>query len=408
MSDMSVSQWYGLMGIHPWHGMQLANSLIPLSSKCAGIVYEEAWHHADRAGRRQIREAIERAAHLCRLHTRRWPAPRFVEETIAFPAGAGRVSSDGRWLALLLPDADLIALGPPAETGAATVALTYADDDDDGLYETATATATVPAGTLAAEVVARFTDMDCGGFTPPDILPRAVAVSGTTATLTFDTWDLVRPVRYRGASTAPLDPGVNVAPGPDVCAAAVTVARRRADPTGTTLPAAAVVLTWETRPWPAWACCVGDATTDPAATAQAVARGVIRDARTGVIGIGEAAYDAATGTWAAACDWRACRPPDRVTVRYQAGVARDGTRMAEPWASVIARLAAADLGRGVCACDGANHALYDAQKDLSQTGATDDLYQAPADFTNPIGSRRGQIAAWRHFQQQQRLVGIAG
>jgi hypothetical protein len=73
---------------------------------------------------------------------------------------------------------------------------------------------------------------------------------------------------------------------------------------------------------------------------------------------------------------------------------------------IFAQLAAAELDRGVCACDGANHAIYDAQKDLSQIGATNDLYQAPDDFSNPLGSRRGQILAWRHLSQQQRLVGL--
>ncbi len=134
--------------------------------------------------------------------------------------------------------------------------------------------------------------------------------------------------------------------------------------------------------------------------AQAIARCAIRDAHNGIVAFGEASYDAVTQQWASVCDWRLCRAPDRVTIRYQAGGDRDDR--------VFARLAAAGLDRGVCACDGANHAIYDAQKDLSQTGATDDLYQAPDDFSNPLGSRRGQIAAWRHFSQQQRLVGIYG
>lgn len=413
MTGMSVSQWGELMGLHPWHLMQLANSLIPLNSKCSGLVYEQAWQNADRVGRAQVRQAIERAEQLCHQYTRLWPTPRFVETTVPYPQPGdlrfrrwADVGGDGRWLAVQLPDADIQALGPAAETGAATAALTYSDEDSDGLYETATATAAVPSGTLASEVVARFLAADCGPVTPPEITPRSVSVSGLLATLVFDTWDLVRPVRYQGAASGTLDPGTGAPPAATVCAPSVEVLRRRADPTGTSVATAAVVLTWETAPFPGWAWCCDGASSDPSAVAQAIARGVIRDARNGIVAFGEASYNAATGTWAAVCDWSHCRPPDRVTVRYQAGVARDGTRTAEPWAQVTARLASAELNRGVCACDGANHAIYDAQKDLSQTGATDDLYQAPEDFTNPIGSRRGQIAAWRHFSSAQRVVGL--
>ncbi len=255
----------------------------------------------------------------------------------------------------------------------------------------------------AEQVVARFLAADCGPVAPPEITPRSVSVSGVTATLIFDTYDLVRPVRYQGAASGTLDPGNGIAPAATVCAPSIQVLRRRTDPTGTTLDTAMAVLTWETTPYPAWAwCCgAGGTSSDPAAIAQAIARAVIRDAHNGIVAFGEAAYDTTTANWSAVCDWRHCRPPDRVTLRYQAGGA-DG------WGRVLAQLAAAELNRGVCACDGANHAIYDAQKDLSQTGASDDLYQAPDDFNNPLGSRRGQIAAWRFLSQQQRLVGVYG
>lgn len=396
---MSVSQWGSYMGLHPWHLMQLSNTLIPLNSKCSGLVYEHTWQNADRAGRVQIRQAIEEAERLMHQYSRVWPSPRYIEETIEGPFWS-RTNLSGQWLNVQLPDAEIVALGPPVESDNATESLTYSDEDGDGLYETATATATVTSGTTADQVVARFLAADCGPVEPPEIIPRSVTVSGTTTTLIFDTWDLVRPVRYQGAASGTLDPGNGAAPGATVCAPSIEVFRRRADPTGTTIDTAMAVLTWETTPYPWWAwCCGGGASSDPAATAQAIARAVIRDARNGIVAFGEASYNATTQEWAAVCNWAQCRPPDRVTIRYQAGGMAD-------WQRTLAGLAAATLNRGVCACDGANHAIYDWQKDLSQTGATDDLYQAPDDFSNPLGSRRGQIAAWRFLSQQQRLVGV--
>jgi hypothetical protein len=408
---MGVSEWYNFMGVHPWHGMQLSNALIPLNSKCSALVYEYAWQNADRAGRNEIRQAIEEAERLFHQYSRVWPSPRFVEVTLPYPPlGDTRytrffdVGGQGRWLNVQVPDAELIALGPAVESDNATEALTYTDEDGDGLFETATAIATVTSGTTASEVVARFLAADCGPVTPPEITPRSVEVSGVNATLVFNTWDLVRPVRYQGAASGTLDPGNGVAPAATVCAPSIEVFRRRADPTGTTIDTAMAVLEWETTPYPWWAwCCTptaGDAE-DPAAVAQAIARCVIRDAHNGIIAFGEAAYDSDTQEWQAVCDWRQCRAPDRITLRYQAG-GMDG------WQRTLAGLAAATVNRGVCACDGANHAIYDWQKDLSQTGATNDLYQAPDDFSNPLGSRRGQIAAWRFLSQQQRLVGLYG
>lgn len=406
---MSVSEWGNYMGLHPWHLMQLANTLIPLNSKCSGLVYESTWQNADRAGRMQIRQAIEEAERLMHQYSRIWPSPRFVETTLEYPPLGdtrytrwGDVGGQGRWLNVQLPDAELLALGPAVETNVQTLALTYSDADGDGLYETATtAVGVVASGTTEDEIVCRFLAVDCGPVESPEITPREVSVSGTNVTVVFDTWDLVRPVRYQGAASGTLDPGNGAAPAATVCAPSVQVLRRRSDPTGTTIATAMAVLTWETAPWPFWAwCCSGSgASTDPAATAQAIARAVIRDARNGIVGFGEASYNSTTGEWAAVCNWTHCRPPDRITVRYQAGGPSG-------WERTLAGLAAATLNRGVCACDGANHAIYDWQKDLSQTGATNDLYQAPDDFSNPLGSRRGQILAWRFLSQQQRLVGL--
>lgn len=404
---MSVSQWGSFMGLHPYHLMQLSNSLIPLNSKCSALVYESTWQNADRAGRVQIREAIAEAERIWHQYSRVWPYARFVETTLPYPPLGdtryirwGDVGGQGRWLNVQLPDAEILSLGPETETDVQTCVLVYTDEDNDNIFETATAAAVVTSGTTADQIVARFLAVDCGPVTPPEIVPRDVTVSGVNATIVFDTFDLVRPIRYQGVTIQALDPGNGVAPAATVCAPSVEVLRRRADPTGTTVDTAMAVLTWETTPYPWWAwCCTGaGASSDPAATAQAIARCVIRDARSGTVAFGEATYNTTTAQWEAVCDWSQCRPPDRVTIRYQAGGVRD--------ARIFAQLAAAELDRGVCACDGANHAIYDAQKDLSQTGATNDLYEAPEDFANPIGSRRGQIAAWRHLSNQQRLVGL--
>jgi hypothetical protein len=407
MSGLSLNYWRELLGFHPWHTFQFSNSLIPITSECNGLVYESAYVAADRAGRREIRTAIERAEQLVFQHASFWPSPRFSSVTIG-PERYGRYGSDGRWLSVTLPEGEIRALGAETETGANTVNVTYSDADSDDLYETATVTATVPSGTLASEVVCRFLAADCGPVAPPEIEPRSVSVSGTTATIVFDTWTLTRPVRYASPIQQSLDPGNGAAPGVTVVAQQIEVLRRRADPTGTTTDTAMALLTWETSPWPSWACCPsGGASYDPAATATAIARAVIRDAAAGIVAFGEASYNPSIAQWDAACNWSQCRPPDRITIRYQAGIPREGTRMREDWAVVVARLAAAELARPICACTSANKELDEWQTDLSRTGVGQmDLFQAPQDFDNPLGSRRGQVYAWRSIQRSQRVLGV--
>jgi len=416
MAGLSLNRWLALMGFHPWHSYQLSNSLIPINASCSTLMNEYDWQNADRAGRSSIRTALTRAEDLIRQYTLINPAPAYREVTLQYPTlGDTRfmrlldTGSDGRWLSVALPEGEIRCLGIPSDSTPDVPALVYTDEDSDGLFETATATATVPSGTTADEVIARFVAADCGPVSPPEVAPRSVDISGTTATVVFDTWTLVRPVRYVGAITQALDPGNGAAPAVTVCAPTIEIFQRHCDPTGTTVDTAMATLTWETEPWPAWGgCCQPSSNNsgDPAATATAVARAVIRDAGAGIVAFGQASYDASAQVWRSVCDFNRCRPPDSVTIRYQAGLSLDGIEMQSNWQIVTARLAAAELARPICACTSANKELSEWQWDLSRTGATDQLYSAPNDLTNPIGARRGQIYAWRHMQRQQLTRGI--
>jgi hypothetical protein len=97
-------------------------------------------------------------------------------------------------------------------------------------------------------------------------------------------------------------------------------------------------------------------------------------------------------------------------VRYLAGspLASDG-QMQEPFRTVVARLAAAELARPICGCDEASRELYRWQFDLARTsGAGDEAYGAISanDLDNPLGTRRGHVFAWRFIRQRQQLRGF--
>jgi hypothetical protein len=415
LNSLTLSEWYDIMGINPWHGFQLSNAQIPIDSKCNTLTYEQAFGNADRIGRRDLRRAINRAEEVAFNYLKYWPYKRHVEEIIAYPtlgnhALSRRYNVDpmGRWVSLQLPEGHVHSLGYLAQSNPVVSELTYADLDGDNVYETATCTASVPSGTLNTEVAIQFQSGDLGTLSESPFIPtRKVSVVGTTATITFDSWNLVKPVKYQGFNSNAIDPNdyyKGVPNTPFSMARYVEVSRRRTDPTGTTQDTAQAVFIWESEPYPYFSrCCYSLPsleTSDPSGLRYAIARGGVRDSRAGIIYLGDAVYDQDTQTWNGKVDWHTCRTPDRVIVRYEAG-SNDNI-----WKTTIARLAAAEATRPICACATANKELAEWQWDLSRNGGSDEVYSSPQDMTNPIGSRRGQVYAWRMIQQLQRTIGI--
>ena len=105
-----------------------------------------------------------------------------------------------------------------------------------------------------------------------------------------------------------------------------------------------------------------------------------------------------------------CRAPSQVIVRYLAGHPLSNQQMDRRYAVGVARLAAAELARPICACDESNRELYRWQFDLARTGgANDESYQMTAmdDFDNPFGTRRGHVYAWKLVKQFRVLSGYS-
>lgn len=423
-SGLDYSRWLTIMGYNPWFGNQIADSRagmgLMINSECNTVVYQRAALSADRVGRDEIRRAIETAEGRIRRYLGTWPSPRAIEDTYPYPQVSDlrfqrlyEIEGRGRWLSVNARESDIQGLGPLTESSASTVALVYSDQDGDGYFETATATAAVPTGTDPSEVAARFIVADCGPVTPrPQIAPRSVTVVGAVATIVLNAYDLIKPIITAGWSRTTIAPPTNIAP-PAQYATSIEAYRLRCDPTGTTEATAAALLIYETRPCPwAWATCCGPTpnnphSSDPGSTATVIARATIRDAKAGIIALGEAVYNATTGVWTSdyCDDWR-CYPPDRIVLRYCAGKPLDGIRMDERWATTTARLAAAELTREICGCTAANRELYEWQFDLARSSGTSDTFAPSADLTNPLGSRRGQVDAWRQIVREQRLFGI--
>jgi hypothetical protein len=420
MNLLSLEQFRVQIGYHPWHFWGLANSSqIPVTSNCNDLVQEYAWQNTDAVGRQEIRSAIATAEQRLFEYLGYMPMPRDREQTLDY-AHLGRtgwyrgyaVGSDGRWAALDLNDGYVQAVGVETLTLIGSAAVVYTDEDNDGLDDTFTLTIATTV-TEPDEIAAYFIVADRFGDTTLSeqwrVQPVTVTIASGTATIIGPSYLLVKPVLYQGISTKNgLDPAAAAN-----FASNLVVYRKFIDPTGTTNATAQALMIWESTPCAGWHCCntatyTNDARFDPAAVAYGIARAGIRNSRLGLIGLGPAAYNATSGIWSVT-SFATGYEPDRVTVRYSAGLSLVNGQMDYAMQTVVARLAAAELDRGLCACDGANKTLYRWQTDLARTGGNnDEQFGAISqdDLSNPLGTRRGQIYAWRYIRNVRLGQGI--
>lgn len=416
-----------ILAYNPWHffGLQGTVGASRVDSSCNDVVYQYAWQNANAAGRTEVLEALQSAEDRLAAYLYYRPAPHYVVETVAWPH-AGRhapIDALGRWVGIPTGEKYIQAVG--VETRAAlglAVAVAYSDPDGDGLNERATMTvATTATDPDQIEVYFTAADRYDGTTIPltgaPDaidnalrwrIQPVTVRISGGVATITGPSWVFVKPALYEGG--VPLDPATA-----GNFAATVDIYRRFTDPDGTTTDTAQATLVWETTPcggW--WWCGCGDEATfttnadDPAALAYAIARAGIRDSVNGEIAPGPVAYNSTAGVFGAV-RFATGFEPDRVILRYRAGLPLASGQMQRQWQTIVARLAMAEMPERLSACDVANKELHRWQFDLARSaGANDEAYGAVStrDLDNPFGTRRGHVFAWRAIQQLMTGTGL--
>jgi hypothetical protein len=422
--------FFEILGFNPFHAFGVAGTTVPADSGCDTLVRRYEWQNSDAVGHKAIEEAITHAEARLAEYLGFSVAPHYVTETVNWPTRddgllrSGPFGSDGRWLTVQLGEGYVRAVGVESLTLIATANITYSDSDGDTIDDTFTVSAATSV-TDASEIAAYFSAGDrfngWGSTTAVGdrwrVQPVQVTISGGTVTIRGSKVLCVKPIKYEGVANI----GANGLEPTTAANFATTldIYRRFTDATGTTAATAQAVITWETRPSHGWWCCCDSCTApatafsgspfDPAATAQAVARVAIRDAIHGIVAPAEAAYDSTTQIFSS-LSWTVCDQPDRVTIRYLAGfpLGSDG-QMQEPYRTIVARMAAAELTRPVCGCDSANRELYRWQFELSQTARGDELFSiSPEDLNNPFGTRRGQVYAWkmvRRLMQQQGILG---
>jgi hypothetical protein len=415
----SLDAFRSITQYHPWHFWSLAGATGPVSvtkpstnaNNCRPVLRQYGWQAGDAVSRVQIAQALEEAEQLVRAQLNYPIAPLYATATMPWPTYYDRrliqsaPISDGRWLSVELPDGKICAIGVETITLLATATVTYSDNDGDGLWDQAVlslADSDTPLDEiqLYVSVDDRFDGTDRSERWR--IHPAIATRSGAIVTIRLSAWQCVRPTLYEGALAGMLN-GLEPTTQSNYMAS-MEVCRRRADPSGTTVATAQAKLIWETAPWP-WCAC--PTSSDPAATAEAIARVGIRNADQGLVTPAEAVYDTTNQTWASAdCwGWWGCRPPDRVEVRYLAGRPLVNQAVASPWDRLIVGMACAMLARPLAGCVDTTSIINRWQTDVTRA-AGGETFQAQPRANNPFGARIGQIEAWTQTQHDRLTRGV--
>jgi len=413
-----------IIGYNPYHFWGLTNRKVPVTSACNTLLTEYSWQSANEAGRADLRRAIETAETRLQTYLGYAVAPHYVTETLDYARFYDQtflatlpVDVRGHWKSVTLAENMVQAVGVEQLTLLETPTVVYSDENGDGLIDTFTltfATTETDADLIGVYFAAadRWDGSDVSARWR--ILPVTVKINAGTCTITGRAWTAVKPVLYAGVRG-------NWALDPDDTsnfAATLEVYERETDPNGTTIETSQATFVWETLPIPyGWWCAnSGNNATDPAALAYSVGRAGIRNARMGIVAPGEALYDSVTGEWRATVSpWSAAgviRPPDRVTLRYLAGMPLEGAsgskQMSATMRPVVARLAVAELTERICACDTANREFARWQYDRARVGSQVEMYAVSReDLNNPFGTRAGQVYAWKEVKALRVVRGVA-
>lgn len=370
-----------------FHFWGLAGDKAPVNSACNTAVAEYASQMADAGGREDIRLAIIEAEKKFKSHLGYWTRSKYIQETINLgcfmhfgpdlfdeypeysycyrPGYSTVVRLDsGQVTAVQTETMSLLAGG---------ASVTYTDDDADGnldRFEVLITDSTSDPATIDLEL--RFLAADVPFSWKPErrkIEPIYIdRKDGTHIRIQGPAWVMVAPKKYGGFNLISYDPAVssNFVQTADVYLKTVTNS------------GAASFLYY-----------------DSANVLQTLAVDVdICNADLGLARI-------STNQCINFCNCGTNRN-QTFSVNYRAG-AEAGLFDAE-----VTRLALAEMRRRVCACDEANGELYAWQVDMAMPAGASmaRIHLDPSDLANPIGTRAGQMNAWKKIQLYRQAHGI--
>ena len=405
---------------HPYHFWGMSNSSIPVNTNCNGLIPQYGFQHASTISRSDMQAAILKAEHKLAQYLNYDIAPRHRTEILMWPQRADNIIQRTSVNALAEYQSVQTSFGYVQAIGVEAIDLIQADVPVTmtvNLTTQDTFTLTVTDSSIGNlldpnELAVFFSSADrydgSGLSQRWRIDPIRVEVTGNTATITGAAWLVGKPA----LTATPLifqsvDPS-----NANTFVATLDVARVYTDPNGQTVDDCQATLIWETWPWP-WYCqssanVNNPYASDPAAVGKAVARAGIRDSVMGVIAPSSAVYNAsATPPQWQGTPYANYTTPDRVQVRYLAGLPLINGQINPFWAEAVCTLAIAELPGPICACKEMNVRIAERQVDLARTGSGDQFgLISGEDLANPFGTRRGQVETWKRVKDFRNLTGV--
>jgi hypothetical protein len=371
------------MNVNPYYFWQLAQDIndypgtpVPIDAvqPCNFVVYDAGFYGGSQSGRDEVWNAILLAEDQFRNYAGYFVAPSYACDEWSFRYGDHRGH-------IRLRNAKIKALGKEALTLLGTVSvspvdssgnpLDITDENGDGLLDTTTIRIPVQSGVSADEISVYFRESDWVNGTTRcrnEIRPIRVKETAGQWVITFSSWMMVKPKLHTGLPQRPLDPE-NLS----IYATSVDVYRRWTD------PSTAIVAQRKNR----YQCRCGQ-TEDCYVCENAEA--CIVNAERGMIEI----------KWSGAECCHLCT--ERLCINYLSGDCGNE--------SLIARLAAAYLGRDVCC--GGNPEIKYWMADYIATDDRGKVVTSLSDYekSNQFGTRRGQVDAFRYLRTRRAIKAI--
>lgn len=415
---LAIDRWAAIFGINPAHfAGGIGGTVMPSTGSCPTIWMQYAWQSGDRISREDLAEVIQQAEYDLARIVRYWPAPVWTcDEIHDYPrffrreyyttgldvrgnlrsvqTNWGRVIAPGCRKVLTLCEAEIPPVSPPDPDLCGTIE--YSDEDQDTYDETVTITMATTL-TDACEIKVYF-EGHCG---EPEWEIRPARTKHITTgifTATFWAWQFIDPALWEAFPTTTGVRAIDLDDGASYVTK-VCIVRETND-----VSCASAVFMWESLG--VCSICGG---TGCAACQPTYQDGCmrIRDAMLGLVSPMPGNYDQASADWRLA-NWLECREPDQVKLWYLSGdqdnkfLCGDGCEpLSNFWAETIAWVAAARLLKPVCDCINVSQRITDLQTDLayapSEGGGT---YQmSTGDLDNPLGTRKGEVKAWRRISK---------
>lgn len=377
-----------IMGIHPVHFNGVFVPGVAEVVTCGQPLAQFAWQTSNAVSREDIAQAIADAEERIAGYTRFKLLPTFeVDERHQWPSSAWLWDSP----AVKTDWAHVVAAGIQGLTLlGAGAPIVYTDTDGDGYSETATITLSTTI-TDAGEIMVVYPGEN--GDRAWEVRPCTVTLSGGVATIRVRREQLVNPGLLSGFNTRAVD-------GTDDSQFLTTVDVYRSWHN----PEQQIQFLWENAPS---LCGCSDAVCTTCTLAAQFGCATVRDYRTGMMSASAATWDSTAGSYTIG-RWAIGRPADRARLWYRAGF-RDQTQkrpmldMKPQYARAVAYMATALLARPMCQCQNVTAQVEYWQDDLSAIkvgqSASENFQLDRRLLSNPFGTTRGAIYAWRTFQQ---------